>query len=56
MKKTTLALLILVCAGGAATLCLLLKDQPHRLAQLNACQQYGSACFTPAPSLSQLLP
>jgi len=56
MKKITLALLILVCAGGAATLSLLLKDQPHRMAALTACQAYAMPCFMPAPSINQMLP
>ncbi|WP_171011811.1 hypothetical protein [Pseudomonas sp. 2FE] len=56
MRKTTIALLILVCAGSAATLSLLLKDQPYRLAGMTACQAYAGACFMPAPSINQLLP
>lgn len=55
MRKTTIALLILVSAGSAATLSLLLKDQPYRLAGLTACQAYA-ACFMPAPAIQRLLP
>ncbi len=56
MKKLMIALLILVCAGSAATLSLLLKDQPYRLAGMSACQAYAAACFVPSPSIHQLLP
>lgn len=56
MKKTTIALLILVSAGSAATLSQLLKDQPYRLAGIAACQAYAAACHMPAPSIQQLLP
>jgi len=55
MKKTTIALLILVCAGGAAAPSLLLKDQPHRLAGMTACQAYAMPCFIPL-SIHQLMP
>lgn len=56
MKKTTIALLILVSASSTATLSLLLKDQPYRLAGMTACQAYVGTCFMPAPSIHQLLP
>ncbi len=56
MKKLMIALLILVSAGSAATLSLLLKDQPYQLTAMSACQAYAGSCFIPAPSIHQLLP
>jgi hypothetical protein len=53
MRIRSYAFLVLLCAGSSASLCELLKNEPHRIASLS-CAGMNSVCYSPV--VRNLLP